>query len=199
MGDLKRLLVFVFSQSLAPKESTVVRTQLFPARLGVSRLYVTFISDSIHSTTQIIPLEIVREAIEKKPKQQLTSPAKDVPKKGENENKSPVEAKEKPAAVEEPKPLATTPSSSTVESDSQQKNPPASPPIKLDSPASGHEDDDVEELYLRKDHNRLQSNNSAATSSIPHGSTLSLDKDKMSIDSLDISNDRRNQSHNNHP
>jgi hypothetical protein len=31
----------------------------------------------------------------------------------------------------------------------------------------------------------------ASNSFIPHGSTLSLDKDKMSIDSLDISNDRR--------
>lgn len=152
---------------MAPKESTIICTQLFPLRLGVSRLYVTFVSDSILSTTQIIPLEIVREAIEKKPEEKLVAAAKEAPEK-----------------TDEAKP-------STVESEPQERTSPTSPPVKSDSPASAHEDEDVEELYLHKDRTRLHSNNGTSASSLPHGSTLSLDKDKISIDSLDISNDRR--------
>ena len=172
---------------MAPKESTIVRTELFPLRLGVGRLYVTFVSDSILSTIQIIPLEIVREAIEKKPEEKVATSAKEAPEKTAETKPTTdtVETKEKPA---------------TVESEPQEKTSPTSSPVKSGSPASEHEDDDVEELYLRKDRTGLHSNNGTSASSLPHGSTLSLDKDKISIDSLDISNDRRKQSiGNNHP
>jgi len=49
---------------------------------------------------------------------------------------------------------------------------------------------------LKKNQSNLHPN-IAANSPVPHGSTLSLDKDKMSIDSLDIANDRRSVPNNN--
>ncbi|UJR26471.1 hypothetical protein I4U23_007798 [Adineta vaga] len=51
------------SRSFAPKESTVLRIRLHPTRVGVSRLYVTFIADCLCSSTQSIPLEITRDPV----------------------------------------------------------------------------------------------------------------------------------------
>ena len=68
-----------------------------------------------------------------------------------------------------------------------------SKPIELPSKSpsiADEDDDDVDELYLKKKRNYLHGNVTGSTS-ILHDSTLSLDKDKMSVDSLDVSNDRR--------
>ncbi|CAF5180908.1 unnamed protein product, partial [Rotaria magnacalcarata] len=66
---------------------------------------------------------------------------------------------------------------------------------KYDSSSTGN-DDDESELYFERKQSHLSRNNDS-NSSLPHGSTLSLDKDKISIDSLDTTHDRRDASNNN--
>ncbi|CAF1272800.1 unnamed protein product, partial [Adineta steineri] len=51
------------NRSFAPKESTTLRVRLHPTRVGVSRLYITFIADCLYSSTQSIPLEITRDPV----------------------------------------------------------------------------------------------------------------------------------------
>jgi hypothetical protein len=185
-------MIFFSSRSFAPKESTILHTKVYPTRVGVSRLYVTFISDDVCSLTQTIPLEITLESIKKQDEPLLktnTEISTKVDEKSEikNEEKEVISSKnisdnqdKLPIKEEEQKSLPK------IEEKYQDK--------KFDDE---HEDeDDLDEPYLKKQQNHLHSN-TAANSSAPHGSTLSLDKDKMSVDSLDIPNGRRYSSNNN--
>jgi hypothetical protein len=97
--------------------------------------------------------------------------------------------------IEDPITIATAPPLPTIEGENQDKKTSDIPHTKSDSSAIEHEDEDVEELYLKQNKNNLQPN-TGTNPPVLHGSTLSLDKDKMSVDSLDISNDRRNVSNN---
>ncbi|CAF2714038.1 unnamed protein product [Rotaria sp. Silwood2] len=68
-------------------------------------------------------------------------------------------------------------------------------PAKFE-PSTTDEDDDIEDFNLRKNQDESSPDHNII-SSLPHSSTLSLDKDKISIDSLDVPHDRRYGTHNN--
>ncbi len=160
---------------------------------------MTFVSADVCSLTQTIPLEILAEplkaraepllksttepspATEKKPEEKESAPA---PSTSDNQGQSPVKPKEET-------------SSPVVEAEKQEKK---SPEIKLESPPVADkpavDDDLVEESDFKKSQSYLHPK-TGTNLSATHGSTSSLDKDRMSIDSLDISNDRRHQSTNN--
>lgn len=171
----------IFSRSFAPKESTILQTKLYPTRIGVSRLYVTFISDDTTSLTQIIPIEIILEPLK----------IPDEPILKENKE-TPIESNEK-SEEKEVVPTNTTPDTQekleNKKEEEEKEEPKVTTKIEEEKTTTvqNEDDDDIDELYLKKKPNYSQSTNSLH----PHGSTLSLDKDKMSIDSLDISNDRR--------
>jgi hypothetical protein len=195
------VLNFSFSRTFAPKESTILRTKLYPTRIGVSRLYVTFVSADVCSLTQSIPLEIIAEPIKERDKPLLknnTETSTTTEKKSEikiedKENVSPTNPSDNQDQ------LSTKPKeeiSSVVEGEKSEKK---SPEIKLESPPiddKNGDDDYGEELYFKKNQSHLHPN-TGITPSATHGSTSSLDKDRMSIDSLDISSDRRHLSNNN--
>ncbi len=172
---------FFSSRSFAPKESTILRTKLYPKRIGVSRLYVTYISDDVCSLTQSIPLEIILEPIKQQDKSLLktnTETPIETDEKSEKKILSPINNQDKSSIKEDEQKQPLTKIEEEISSNNLQTK-------------SDDEDED-EDLYLKK-----KQNNNATNSSVPHGSTLSLDKDKMSVDSLDISNDRRQTSNNN--
>lgn len=109
----------------------------------------------------------------------------------------PAEKVEEPPVKTEEKPPTT--SETITEKPQENLSEKSSPEIKLETVSTDNEsetEDDVEELYLKKKNNKSQSGKNANTLA-PHGSTTSLDKDKISIDSLDISNDRRQISNSN--
>jgi hypothetical protein len=162
---------------------------------------VTFISDDVCSLTQTIPLEIIHEPIKKSVEPSLKTETevsikaeeKTEIKNEEKETKTKLDNQDKSPITDEQKPLTATSSLSTTDSENQDKKIANLPQIKTD--LSPTEDEDVEELYLKENQKSPQPNTNLLH---PHGSTLSLDKDKISIDSLDISNDRRNVPNNNH-
>ena len=119
------------------------------------------------------------KAPEKEPEVKESAPAPNT--SNNNQDQSPVKPKEET-------------SSPVVEAEKQEKTSP--PEIKLESaPVADKtvDDDYVEDLGSKKNQTYLQPK-AGTNLSATHGSTSSLDKDRMSIDSLDISNDRRHQS-----
>ncbi len=164
---------------------------------------MTFVSADVCSLTQSIPLEIISEPIKKRDEPLLktnteTSTAtekKSEIKTEEKESKSPKNTSDNQDQLPV-KPKEEKSSSSTVVEAEKQEN--KSPEIKLESPPIDDktvDDDDDGEPYLKKNQSHLHPN-TATSPSGTHGSTLSLDKDRMSIDSLDISSDRRHPSNN---
>lgn len=177
---------FFLSRSFAPKESTIFQTKIYPRRIGVSRLYVTYVSDDICSLIQSIPIEIVSEPIKQtqEPLLKITTETV-IETKSEEVNPEKTLDKQEHSVREEETKTATM----TLPEVDEQTNKTA--PLPSNSPSIDNEDDDdVDELYLKKKRNPLHLN-ATGNSSAFHDSTLSLDKDKMSIDSLDVSNDRR--------
>ena len=169
--------LFISSEILPPNRSKIIQTKLNPIRLGTSRLYVTFVSDQICSSTKTIPLEIVQTLAD------LNSTT--------NLNKL-IENEKKLSDEEDAKLLSSASSMTTIGSGNAEKQTPMS-----ESPTSNdelamieNEDDDVDELYLKKDSARLHPHSQPSGKSNANGSTLSLDRDKMSLDSLDVTNDR---------
>ena len=161
---------------------------MFPTRLGVSRLYATYLSDDICSLAQTIPLEILGEP--------LPAPSTEKVETADKEKTS--VASHKPVTtekVDEVKSIPAIPTVSITEDKSAEKPLAAVPAAKSDATPAADEEDEVEELFLKKNPTGLQANPTANVT-LAHGSTLSLDKDKMSVDSLDISNERRNAASN---
>ena len=165
----------------------MIRSKVFPTRLGVSRLYATYVSDDLCSLAQTIPLEILGEHL-----------PVDTPEKVETADKEKSsEVLDKPLTtsnaekVDETKPTPAVPTVSIIEDKPAEKPLADVPAVKSDTMPTADEDDDVEELFLKKNPTGLQPNPTGNVT-LAHGSTLSLDKDKMSVDSLDISNERRN-------
>lgn len=161
----------MFSRSFAPKESTIFQTKIYPRRIGVGRLYVAYISADTCSLIQSIPIEITSEPI-KTPEEPLLKTTTI-----ETKSESPSDKQEPLVREEETKQASMT----LHEVEHPIELPSKSPSI------ADEDDDDVDELYLKKKRNYLHGN----VTSVLHDSTLSLDKDKMSVDSLDVSNDRR--------
>lgn len=97
--------------------------------------------------------------------------------------------------VEEKKPLKSTSSTATIQSGhSSDTKSLDSLQNKYNSSLSINEDE-IEDLYLKtRPINLSQSFDSNL--SLPHGSTSSLDRDKISIDSLDVTQSQRNLSNN---
>lgn len=136
---------------------------------------MTFVSSDICSVTQTIPLEILAEPL-KVPDEPLLK------------------------TEDKPQPSQEKPSTETVEEKPQENtSSKSSPEIRVQTPSTEAEndiEDDAEELAL-KTKDKSSELNISTNALAPHGSTLSLDKDGMSIDSLDISNDRRQIPNNN--
>ncbi|CAM4896545.1 unnamed protein product [Rotaria socialis] len=194
------------NRAFALKESATFHVKLTPTRVGVSRLYVTFISDDVCSLTRTIPLEIVDGPIPVYNEPLLKTTAQPSVKADEkfeikNEKKkstSQLNLSAKPAKSptnEDPYPLTSASSLSTIHGESHDTKTSDSLRHKYDSSSTGN-DDDESELYFERKQSHLSRNNDS-NSSLPHGSTLSLDKDKISIDSLDTTRDRRYASNNN--
>jgi len=101
---------------------------------------------------------------------------------------------------DKPQPSQEKSSTETVEEKPQENtSSKSSPEIRVQTPSTEAEndiEDDAEELAL-KTKDKSSELNISTNALAPHGSTLSLDKDGMSIDSLDISNDRRQIPNNN--
>ena len=175
-----------FSRSFAPKESIIFQTKIYPKRIGVSRLYVTYVSDDVCSLIQSIPIEIISEPIKQtqEPLLQITT-EKVTETKFEEVNVEKTPDKQEHSVREEETKTATVVLS---EQDKQENKPVQIPSNSLS--INNEDDDDVDEPYLKKKLDHFHSN-ATGNSSALRDSTLSLDKDKMSIDSLDVSNDRR--------
>ncbi|CAF3590142.1 unnamed protein product, partial [Rotaria sordida] len=195
------------NRSFAPKESTILHIKLYPTRIGVSRLYITFISDDVYSSTQIIPLEILHEPIKEQNEPLLKTNTETLSKTDEKVDKQ----------TKENEPISS--SNISDQEDKTLKNEEQQQPLKILSTkisdeypddrtsnisptkfdlSSADDDDDVddiEELNLKKNQDE-SSPNQNTDSSLPQDLTLSLDKDKISVDSLDGSHDRRHETDN---
>ena len=181
------------SRSFSPKESTIIHTKLYPTRIGVSRLYVTFISNDVTSLTQSVPLEIVPEPIKKHVEPLLKksieiSPEKTDEKPEIKETVTETITHDKSPTNEQQNPLSPT------GRENHDKDLPTISPKKSD--LSTNEDEDTDEHHLKDKQTNVHPNTGNHPSTT-HGSTLSLDKDKISLDSLDISNDHRHAPNNN--
>lgn len=166
----------LFSRSFAPKESSIFQTKIYPRRIGVGRLYVSYVSADACSLIQSIPIEILSEPSLKKT---IIETKTDLNiEKTSNQSQVPSVREEESKTASLTLPDVEHQSSKIIEFPSK------SPSI------AGEDDDDVDELYRKKKRNYLHGNGTGSTS-VLHDSTLSLDKDKMSVDSLDISHDRR--------
>jgi hypothetical protein len=191
---------FVLRRILSPKDSTIVRTKLFPTRQGVSRLYVTFVSNDVCSQVRTIPLEMVRELIVKPSNIQPTlNVSNDMPNKTDtNIDKASASSLETSSVDQKTLPIDVDQStvaltSSPVENNELNTTVTDCASIKPDTSIQVNENHDVDKLESTKDRTDSHSN-SDVSSSLANGSTLSLDKDKISIDSLDIATDQRSPS-----
>lgn len=150
----------------------------------------------------MIPLEILSEPISKPDESLLrdniqSSTKQDEKSEIQNEENKPnlSDKRERSLTVEEKKPLKSTSSTATIQSGhSSDTKSLDSLQNKYNSSLSINEDE-IEDLYLKtRPINLSQSFDSNL--SLPHGSTSSLDRDKISIDSLDVTQSQRNLSNN---
>ncbi|CAF0977586.1 unnamed protein product, partial [Rotaria sordida] len=194
------------NRSFAPKESTILHIKLYPTRIGVSRLYITFISDDVYSSTQIIPLEILHEPIKEQNEPLLKTNTETLSKTDEKVDKQtkenePISSSNisdqedktlKNEEQQQPLKILSTKISDEYPDDRTSNI----SPTKFDLSSADDDDvDDIEELNLKKNQDE-SSPNQNTDSSLPQDLTLSLDKDKISVDSLDGSHDRRHETDN---
>ncbi|CAF0789791.1 unnamed protein product [Rotaria sp. Silwood1] len=207
------------NRSFAPKESTTLHIKLYPTRIGVSRLYVTFISNNVSSSTQTIPLEIIREPIKQQHErinaQEEPLLTTNTETSAETDEKIEIPSKEDKLVTqsnisdrqdetliheEEQHPLVQSPSSLSssinIADEYQDDRTSNISQPKFELSTTEDDDDDIAELNLKKNQDE-SSPNPNTSSSLPHDSTLSLEKDKISVDSLDIAHDRRYGTNNN--
>ena len=171
--------------------------KLNPARIGLSRIYVTFVSDNVCSITRTIPLEVIAEPLDETDEPLLEHNAEMLAKADEESKKaeeksissqSDISESEDKQSVdqEQIKPIT---SSSTME-ENQDKQMSNITQVRSDAPITQNGNESTEELGLKTKQTDLPSNAGIASPS-PLGSTSSLDNDKISLDSFELPNDRR--------